>query len=64
MKTKFEEIASQICDCHVHYGQFREDHYDPEQVVQWFDLTKVICLQFIMFNKGIVSFIIEYDVIQ
>jgi len=37
MKTKFEEIASQICDCHIHYGQFREDYYDVEQVVKWFD---------------------------
>ncbi len=37
MKLGFDTIASQICDCHVHYGQFREDYYNPEQVVQWFD---------------------------
>lgn len=37
MRTKFEEIASRICDCHVHYGQFRDEYYDPKQVVNWFD---------------------------
>ena len=36
MKT-FEKVTSKICDCHVHYGQFREDFYDPNQLVNWFD---------------------------
>jgi predicted TIM-barrel fold metal-dependent hydrolase len=33
----FEKIASNICDFHVHYGQFREDYYDPKEIIQWFD---------------------------
>ena len=34
---KFEKVAPKICDCHVHYGQFRDDFYHPKQIVQWFD---------------------------
>ena len=37
MKASFKIIASKICDCHVHYGQFRDDFYDPKQIVQWFE---------------------------
>lgn len=37
MKTSFDKIASRICDCHVHYGQFRDDYYDPNDVIRWFD---------------------------
>ena len=34
---KFEELAPKICDCHVHYGQFREDNYDPKDLIKWYD---------------------------
>ena len=37
MKTAFKRIAKRICDCHVHYGRFKEDYYDPEQVIKWFN---------------------------
>lgn len=37
MKSIFEKIASKICDCHVHYGEFREDYYEPEQIVKWYN---------------------------
>ena len=33
---KFEKLASKICDCHVHYGQFREDYYDTKDLIKWF----------------------------
>lgn len=33
----FDSLAPKICDCHVHHGQFREDFYDPKQIVRWFD---------------------------
>lgn len=36
MKTTYDKISSCICDCHVHYGQFRDEYYDPKQVVKWF----------------------------
>lgn len=36
MGITFSEIASKICDCHVHYGKFREDYYDPKLVVSLF----------------------------
>ena len=34
---KFDKLASKICDCHVHFGQFREDDYAPKEIIQWFD---------------------------
>ena len=37
METTFERIAKRICDCHVHYGRFREDYYNPEQAIKWFN---------------------------
>jgi len=37
VNENFERLASKICDCHVHYGQFREDYYDPKDIVKWFD---------------------------
>jgi len=37
MKLSFERLAPKICDCHVHYGQFREDSYDSKEIIQWFD---------------------------
>ncbi len=33
---KFEQIAPKICDCHVHYGKFRDDYYRPEDLVTYF----------------------------
>lgn len=37
MRLNFDKICSKICDCHVHFGQFKEDYYSPEQVKTWFD---------------------------
>ncbi len=37
MRSIFNIVAPKICDCHVHYGQFKEDYYDPKKIVQWFD---------------------------
>ena len=37
MKTTFDKNALKICDCHVHYGQFQENYYDPEQVIKWYN---------------------------
>jgi hypothetical protein len=37
MKSPFDKIASKICDCHVHYGKFRENFYSPEQVVAYYE---------------------------
>lgn len=37
MPKVFEKLAQKICDCHVHYGQFREDIYDAKDIVRWFD---------------------------
>jgi predicted TIM-barrel fold metal-dependent hydrolase len=37
MKINFNHIVSKICDCHVHYGQFREDYYNPEQLVEYYE---------------------------
>jgi len=36
MLPYFDKIASKICDCHVHYGKFRDDYYSPAQVVNWY----------------------------
>ncbi len=33
----FDKIAPRICDCHVHYGQFREDFFDVVQVNTWIE---------------------------
>ncbi|MFA5217376.1 MAG: amidohydrolase family protein [Bacteroidales bacterium] len=37
MQRVLEKFAEDICDCHIHYGQFREDYYDPNQLIHWFD---------------------------
>jgi predicted TIM-barrel fold metal-dependent hydrolase len=37
MEISYDKIAPKICDCHVHYGQFREDNYEPKQIIKWFD---------------------------
>lgn len=34
---KFEQIASKICDCHVHYGKFHDEFYEPNLIVDWFE---------------------------
>ncbi len=36
MLPKFDKIASKICDCHVHFGKFRDDYYSASQVVNWY----------------------------
>lgn len=33
----YDSVASKICDCHVHYGQFREDYYSPNEIIRWFE---------------------------
>jgi predicted TIM-barrel fold metal-dependent hydrolase len=37
MKTTFDKIASKICDFHAHYGRFREDIYNPDQIVTYYE---------------------------
>jgi len=37
MKLDFEKIAPNICDCHVHYGQFRDDYYEPNHLVNYYE---------------------------
>jgi hypothetical protein len=37
MKINFEKYSSKICDCHVHFGQFKEDNYKPNQIINWFN---------------------------
>lgn len=37
MNLSFDRVAHKICDCHVHYGQFREDFYDPTDISKWFE---------------------------
>jgi len=32
--TTFERLAHNICDCHVHYGQFKNDYYSTELLVR------------------------------
>jgi len=36
MKT-FDKLAQKICDCHVHYGQFREDYYEPNELISYYE---------------------------
>ena len=33
----YDSVASKICDCHVHFGQFREDYYSPDEIINLFD---------------------------
>jgi predicted TIM-barrel fold metal-dependent hydrolase len=37
MIIKFDKIASKICDCHVHYGQFRDDNYLTSDVIKLYE---------------------------
>lgn len=37
MKSSFDKIANRICDCHVHFGQFQNDYYSSEEVVDWIE---------------------------
>lgn len=30
-----KNIFEKICDCHVHFGQFKENYYSPELLVNW-----------------------------
>jgi len=36
MKT-FDKLAQKICDCHVHYGQFRDNYYEPNDLISYYD---------------------------
>jgi len=35
-QLKFESFAPKICDCHVHYGQFRDDYYEPKDLINYY----------------------------
>ena len=37
MKLKYSDISHKICDSHVHYGNFRDEIYDENSIVKYFD---------------------------
>ncbi|MEI8274337.1 MAG: amidohydrolase family protein [Paludibacter sp.] len=41
MGITYDNIASKICDCHVHYGQFRDDYYSIDKVVDFFEILGI-----------------------